>query len=103
MKINYDKKANAFSILLREGRVSKDVEVAKNVFAGFDREGNLLELQLLEVSEMETPWFTLEAAARYLSKSERTLLRWIRAGKIKPSKVGREYRLKPEDLKKLAS
>lgn len=103
MKISYDKKADAFSIVLQEGRVSKDVEIAKNVFAGFDRDGTLLEIQLLEVSEMETPWFTLEAAAKYLNKSERTLLRWIRAGKIKPSKVGREYRLKPEDLKKLAS
>ena len=103
MKISYDKKADAFSIELQEGRISKDVEIAKNVFAGFDREGNLLEIQLLEVSEMETPWLTLEAAAKYLNKSERTLLRWIRAGKIKPSKVGREYRLKAEDLKKLAS
>jgi hypothetical protein len=27
----------------------------------------------------------------------------MRAGKIKPSKLGREYRLKAEDLKKLAS
>ena len=103
MKISYDKKADAFSILLQEGRVSKDVEIAKNVFAGFDRTGNLLEIQLLEVSEMETPWFTLEAAAKHLNKSERTLLRWIRAGKIKPSKVGREYRLSPNDIKKLAS
>lgn len=103
MKISYDKKADAFSILLHEGRVSKDVEIAKNVFAGFDRKGKLLEIQFLEVSDMETPWFTLEAAAKYLDKSERTLLRWIRAGKVKPSKVGREYRLKPEDVKKLAS
>ena len=103
MKISYDKKADAFSIELQEGRISKDVEIAKNVFAGYDRDGNLLEIQLLEVSEMERPWLTLEAAAKYVGKSERTLLRWIRAGKIKPSKVGREYRLKAEDLKKLAS
>jgi uncharacterized protein YuzE len=64
MKICYDKKADAFSIALQEGRISKDAEIAKNVFAGFDREGNLLEIQLLEVSEMETPWFSLEAAAK---------------------------------------
>jgi hypothetical protein len=32
MKISYDKKADAFSIELQEGRISKDVEIAKNVF-----------------------------------------------------------------------
>ena len=103
MKISYDKKADAMAIVLQEGRISKDIEVAKNVYAGFDRAGNLIELQLLEVSQAEAPWFTLEAAAKYLSVSERTLLRWVKSGKIKPSKVGREYRIKPEDLKKIAS
>ena len=42
MKISDDKKADALSIELQEGRMSKDVEIAKNVFAGFDRDGNLL-------------------------------------------------------------
>ena len=103
MKIVYDKRADALAIVLKKGRISKDVEVAQNVYAGFDRAGNLIEIQLLEVSENELPWFTLEAAAKYLHVSERTLLRWIKSGKIKPSKVGREYRIKPEDLKKIAS
>lgn len=103
MKISYDKEADALAIILKEGRISKDVEVAENVYAGFDRGGDLIEIQLLEISKRESPWFTLEAAARYLSISERTLLRWIKSGKIKPSKVGREYRIKPADLKKLAS
>jgi len=103
MKINYDKEADALSIILRDGRISKDIEVAENTFAGFDRSGNLLEIQILEVSQHERPWFTLEAAAKYLDVSERTLLRWIKSGRIKPSKVGREYRIKPAELKKLAS
>jgi excisionase family DNA binding protein len=103
VKITYDKRADAMAIVLSEGRISKDMEVAPNVFAGFDRAGNLIEIQILEVSEVEAPWFTLEAAAKYLDVSERTLLRWIKSGKIKPSKVGREYRIKPADLKKIAS
>jgi len=103
MKISYDKKADALAILFREGRISKDVQVADNVYAGFDRTGKLIEIQLLEVSKNETPWFTLEAAAQYLNVSERTLLRWIKIGKLKPSKVGREYRIKPNELKKIAS
>ena len=103
MKISYDKKADAFSITLREGRISRDVEVAENVFAGFDRSGNLIEIQILEVSQLKNPWLTLEAASKYLAVSERTLLRWIKSGKLKPKKVGREYRIKPEEIKKIAS
>ncbi len=102
MKIAYDRKADAIALIMKEGRISKDVEVAENVFAGFDRAGSLIEIQVLEVSRHENPWFTLEAAAKMLSVSERTLLRWIKSGKLKPSKVGREYRIKPQDLKKVA-
>jgi excisionase family DNA binding protein len=103
MKITYDKQADAMAIIMAEGRISRDVEVAPSVYAGFDRSGKLIELQILEVSKAEMPWFTLEAAAKYLDVSERTLLRWIKSGKLKPSKVGREYRIKPADLKKVAS
>ena len=103
MKISYDKAADAMAIVMMDGRISKDVEVAPNVYAGFDRAGHLLEIQILEVSSSEAPWFTLEAAAKYLDVSERTLLRWIKSGKLKPSKVGREYRIKPSDLKKIES
>jgi excisionase family DNA binding protein len=103
MKISYDKRADAMALIFTEGKISRDIEVAPNVYAGFDREGALIEIQILEVSEADTPWFTLEAAAKYLDVSERTLLRWIKGGKLKPSKVGREYRIKPADLKKVAS
>ena len=103
MKISYDKKADAFSLLLREGRISRDMEITEGIFAGFDRSGKLIEIQILDVSKLENPWMTLEAAAKYLAISQRTLLRWIQSGKLKPKKVGKEYRIKPEELKKLAS
>jgi excisionase family DNA binding protein len=102
MKIHFDKLADAFALILQEGRISKDMEIAPNVFAGFDRSGKLIEIQILEVSQIEEPWLSLEAAAKYLHKSQRTLLRWIKDGKIKPNKVGREYRIKPQELKKVA-
>ncbi len=100
MKISYDSKADAFALILKDGRISKDVEIAQNVFAGFDREGGLIEIQILDISKNENPWLTLDAAAKYLNVSERTLLRWIKSGKLKPTKVGREYRIKPSQLKK---
>ena len=103
MKITFDKKADALAIVFKEGRISKDDEVAKNVFAGFDRGGELVEIQILDISKADKPWFTVEAAAKYLNKSERTILRWIDSGKLRPKKVGREYRINPEDLEKLVS
>jgi len=103
MKISYNKKADAFSIILSQGKVSKDVEIAKNIFAGFDRSGKVLELQFLEVSKTELPWFTLGAAAKYLDKSEKTLISWIKSGKVKAKKTGREYRINPKELEKFVS
>jgi len=103
MKITFDKKADALAIVFRDGRVSKDDEVAENVFAGFDRAGELIEIQILDISKSDKPWFTVEAAAKYLNKSERTILRWIDSGKLKPKKIGREYRISPDDLEKLVS
>ncbi len=102
MKISYDSKSDAFAFIFQEGRVSKDVEISPNVFAGYDRAGKLLEIQILEVSKAESPWMTLEAASKYLDISQRTLLRWIKSGKIKPTNVAREYRITPKELKKLA-
>jgi excisionase family DNA binding protein len=103
MKITFDKKADALAIVFKEARISRDDEITANVFAGFDRAGELVEIQILDISKADQPWFTVEAAAKYLNKSERTILRWIESGKLKPKKVGREYRIKPEDLEKLVS
>lgn len=103
MQIKYDQKADALAIILKDERVSKDTQLSENVFAGYSRKGDLVEIQILDVSSMDKAWLSLAAAAKILGKSERTLLRWIEAGKIKPKKVGREYRITPKDLKKIAS
>lgn len=103
MRITFDKKADAISLVFREGRISKDVPISENVFAGYDRKGELIEVQILEASEMEQPWLSLEAAAKVIGKSSRTLLRWIEAGEIKPPKVGRDYRFSPQLVESLGA
>lgn len=52
MKIDYDKKADALSISVQEGRISRDIELARNIFAGFDCNEKLIEIQFLEISKM---------------------------------------------------
>jgi excisionase family DNA binding protein len=101
MNFSYDKKADAIALILGLGRVTKDVEIAPNVFVGYDKHGNVVEIQILDVSKMKKPWFNLQAAAAILGVSDRTLQRRIEGGVIRPKKVGREYQLTASDLAKL--
>lgn len=98
MKISYDKRGDTLLIKFAEGKISRDTEIGPNTYAAYDRSGALMEIQILDVSEQECPWMTLEAAAVYLHKSTRTLERWIKAGKLKTKKIGREFHI---DLKEI--
>jgi len=43
--------------------------------------------------------FTLKEAAEYLEIAEITLRRWVKAGNIKPERVGRNIVFDPDELK----
>jgi excisionase family DNA binding protein len=101
MKITYDHTADALCILFKKGKVSRDKEISPNVFAGFDRSGELIEIQILDAAESEKPWITVDAAAKIADKSRRTIMRWIQAGTLKTKKVGKEYRIDPDELQKV--
>jgi uncharacterized protein YuzE len=102
MNFTYDKKSDAIAFVIKPGAgVTRDVEIAPNVFVGYGKDGSVTEIQILDVSLMENPWFNLQAAAAMLGLSERTLQRRIGEGVIKPKKIGREYQLTPKDLEKL--
>jgi uncharacterized protein YuzE len=62
MKITYDQSADALCILLKKGKISRDQEISPNVFAGFARSGELIEIQILEIAENKRPWITVDAA-----------------------------------------
>lgn len=47
---------------------------------------------------MSEMYYNLEQVAKMLMVSERTILREIKAGKIKAFKVGRALRFKPESI-----
>jgi excisionase family DNA binding protein len=102
MNFSYDKKADALAFVINAGAgVVRDVEIAPNVFIGYAKDGSVTEIQIMDVSKIETPWFNRQAAAAVLGVSERTLQRRIEEGLINPKKVGREYQLTPKDLEKL--
>jgi len=102
MKISYDKQGDTLLIQLNEGKISRDAEIGPNTFAAYDRSGMLLEIQIMDVSDQKRPWITLDAAAVYLQKSSRTLERWIKDGKLKAKKIGREFQIDLKEIERLS-
>ena len=50
MEINYDKDANALYILFRNGEFARNKKVDDFTIIDFDKEGNILGIELLDVS-----------------------------------------------------
>lgn len=48
------------------------------------------------MSYMEEQFYTLQEVAKLLKVSYMTVLRWVKSGKLKASKVGKQYRVKKE-------
>lgn len=44
---------------------------------------------------------TIKDAMSLLQVGDETIYRWIRQGKIKATKIGRDWRIHPESLKKI--
>jgi excisionase family DNA binding protein len=102
MRFSYDERGDTLLIQFTNEKISRDAEIGPNTFAAYDRSGTLVEIQILDVSDHERPWLTVEAASVYLQKSTRTIERWIKDGKLKAKKVGREYHLELKEIQKLA-
>lgn len=50
MKIQYDKKADAMYIYLRERKVAKTIKINNRVFVDVDQKGNVIGIEMLDVS-----------------------------------------------------
>jgi excisionase family DNA binding protein len=46
----------------------------------------------------QSPWLSLEAAARYAFVSERTMARWVKRGKLQTTTIGRRRLVLRESL-----
>ena len=49
---------------------------------------------------MQDKFYTLQEVAEMLKISYMTVFRWVRDGKLKSSKIGRQHRIKKEVLEK---
>lgn len=103
MKISYDKDADALTIILKKEKIVRDEAISENLFAGYTQEGELAEIQVLDISESDETWLTVDLVAKILGKSDRTILRWIEKGTLPAKKVGKEYKIRPESIDRLIS
>lgn len=103
MKISYDKSADALTLIFKKDRIVEDRPISDDVFAGFSKSGELVEIQVLDISSSEKTFLTVDLVAKLLGKSERTILRWIEKGTLPAKKVGKEYHIDPEVVDELAS
>ncbi len=53
MKISYDAEAQAVHVQLRRGKIYETREISDVVLADFDRNGNVLNMELLGISALE--------------------------------------------------
>lgn len=51
---------------------------------------------------MSTEYYTLEEAARLLKLHPQTLRRWVHGGKLAAKRFGRQFRLRLEDIERVA-
>ena len=51
MKIKYDKEADAMYIRFRNGKFSKNKVIDRQTIIDFDKEGNMLGIEILRVSK----------------------------------------------------
>lgn len=103
MKISYDKDADALTLKFKNKFIVKDKKIGDEVFAGFSEDGDLVEVQILDISESDKVWLTVDLVAKLLEKSERTILRWIENGTLPAKKVGREYHIDPQVIDEFVS
>lgn len=103
MKMSYDKDADALTFKFKNKIIVKDQQISDEIFAGFSADGDLVEVQILDISESDKVWLTVDLAAKILKKSERTILRWIESGTLPAKKIGREFHIDPQVIDELVS
>ena len=103
MKLSYDKTADALTLKFKNKVIVKDEQIGDDIFAGYSKDGDLVEIQILDISDSDKVWLTVDLVAKILGKSKRTILRWIENGTIPAKKVGKEYHIDPEIIDDLAS
>jgi excisionase family DNA binding protein len=122
MKITYDPEVDALYISFSNGSRDKQQPITDEMTLDLSADGSVLGVEILdatqnyghdildlnfsllgEISKPKYSDYTTEEAAEILRINKETVLRKIRAGELKASRIGKSYRISHSELKRLTS
>ena len=108
MKVTYDRKADAMSIVLADADVEETKSVAPGFFADYDASGRIVALEILKASQKydlgdtelqpPNPYMSLSDAGRLYGLSPTTLRHQIARGVLKGKKFGRNWMVRNDHM-----
>ncbi len=104
MKIHHDSKIDYLSIDFSDELEAKS-QYQDGVIARYNKKGNIIGIDITDSMKLfaSSSLMTLQEACEFLSISESTMRRRIKANKIKFTKEGKDYRFRKSDIIKLVA
>jgi len=104
MKVYHDASVDYLSIDFLDEVESKSV-YKDGIIVRYNKNGHVIGVDITDSMKLfaSSDLMTLQEVCAFLNISESTMRRYIKAGKVKFSKEGKDYRFKKSDILKLAS
>jgi len=104
MRVHHDSKIDYLSIDFSDEIEAKSV-YKDGVIVRYGKKGNVIGIDITDSMRLfsSSDLMTLQEACAFLRISESTLRRYIKAGKVKFQKQGKDYRFKKSEIMKLAA
>jgi excisionase family DNA binding protein len=119
MKITYDPEVDAMYVSLSDGSKDKQQDIGDDVTLDLSTDGTVVGIEILdatrnygqgilnlnfsllgEIGKKQLSGYTTEEAAKMLRINKETVLRKIRVGELKASRVGKSYRISQKEINK---
>lgn len=104
MKVYHDPSVDYLSIDFTDEVEAKSV-FKDGIIVRYNKKGNVIGVDITDSLKLfaSSDLMTLQEVCEFLSISESTMRRYIKAGKVKYSKEGKDYRFKKADILKLVA
>jgi len=104
MKVYHDPSVDYLSIDFTHEVEAKSV-YKDGIIVCYDKKGHVMGLDITDSMKLlaSSDLMTLQEVCTFLNISESTMRRYIKAGKVKFSKEGKDYRFKKADILKLVA
>lgn len=104
MKIHHDSEVDYLSIDFSDEVEAKSI-YKDGIIIRYNKKGHVIGIDITDSMKLfaSSDLMTLQEACAFLQISESTMRRYIKAGKVKYQKVGKDYRFKKSDIVKISA